>query len=207
MTAEQAISATDTTNVMLAGVGGQGIITLSAVFSDACLMAGLDVKKSEVHGMSQRGGSVESHVRFSSDTVFSPLIPAGEADIVVALEQVEALRASGWCKPGGTILIDDRKIIPVTVTSGPAEYPQECVEQIRSGDAEVVVIAAFSIAEELGEPRAANMVMLGALSELLELPEEAYTEAMEKRLKSKALPVNTEAFGRGRAMMRESLWE
>lgn len=205
MTTAKAISATDTTNVMLTGVGGQGIITLSAVFADACLMAGLDVKKSEVHGMSQRGGSVESHVRFSSASVFSPLIPAGEADIVVALERLEALRASEWCRPGGKILMDDRKIVPVTVTSGPAKYPEDCLQQIRALDAQVTVIGAFSIAEELGEPRAANMVMLGAVSEILELPEEAYTGAMSKKLKSKALPVNTEAFGRGRALMHESL--
>lgn len=207
MTAVKAVSATDTTNVMLTGVGGQGIITLSAVFADACLTAGLDVKKSEVHGMSQRGGSVESHVRFAPESVFSPLIPSGEADIVVALERLEALRASDWCRPGGRLLMDDRKIVPVTVTSGPAEYPQDCIEQVRDHDAEVNVISAFSIAEELGESRAANMVMLGAVSEILELPEEAYTQAMSKKLKSTALPVNKEAFGQGRALMRESLSE
>ncbi len=204
MTETETVSAT-TTNIMLSGVGGQGIITLSAILSRACLLAGLNVKKSEVHGMSQRGGSVESHVRFSPDEVFSPLIPWGGADIVVALERVEAVRSADWCRPGGVIITDERKICPTTVSSGPFEYPEDCREQLDDIEADVVLINAFDIASELGEPRAANMVMLGAMSGLLEIPEKAYTEAMEKIIKKNAVPINIEAFGRGRTLIGEQL--
>jgi len=190
--------AAEVVNVLMAGVGGQGIITASAVLAEAALAAGYDVKKSEVHGMSQRGGSVESHVRFSTGPVRSPLIPWGGADVVIGLELLEALRSAHWCRPGGKILVDDRRIYPATVAAGALEYPQDCLQRLQKHDADTILVAAFAIAEELGEPRAANTVMLGAVSQLLPIPLQAYRQAMEKSIKAKALEINLKAFERGR---------
>jgi indolepyruvate ferredoxin oxidoreductase, beta subunit len=188
-----------TTNVLMTGVGGQGILTASAVLSDAALLAGYDVKKSEVHGMSQRGGSVESHVRFSAEQVHSPLIAWGGADVVMALELLEGLRSAYWCRPGGVILVDERRILPSTVVAGGLQYPADCLERLARHAGTTVVVKAFTIARELGEPRAANVVMLGALSEFLPVAEEAYREALGNSIKSKALDINLRAFDLGRA--------
>ena len=189
-----------TTNVLMAGVGGQGILTVSAVLSEAALLAGYDVKKSEVHGMSQRGGSVESHVRFSTRQVHSPLIAWGGADVVMALEMLEGLRSAHWCRPGGVIIADERKILPATVAHGALEYPDDCLHRLqRHEGGSGVVGQAFAIARELGEPRAANVVMLGALSGFLPIAEEAYREALGNTIKPKVLDTNLRAFDLGRA--------
>ncbi len=187
-----------TTNVLLCGVGGQGIITASAVLAEAALLAGCDVKKSEVHGMSQRGGSVESHVRFSRDgRVHSPLIPAGETDIVLAFEVLEALRKLPMARAEGTVLSDEREIVPISVTCGPFEYPSAALEQLQASGRAVHAVRAFDIAWELGEPRAANMVMLGATSRFLDLGADAWAEAIEACVRPKAVPVNLRAFEAG----------
>lgn len=195
-------SADEAVNVLMAGVGGQGIITASAVLAQAALEAGHDVKKSEVHGMSQRGGSVESHIRFRRGTVHSPLIAWGGADLVVGLELLEALRSAHWARPGGQMLVDDRKIYPATVASGAFEYPQDCLERLANYDLDVIVVNAFSVAVKLGEYRAANTVMLGAMSEMLPISAKAWQSAMEQIIKPRALEVNFKAFSAGQEQVR-----
>lgn len=189
------------TNVLLTGVGGQGIITASGVLCQACRLAGWQVKKSEVHGMSQRGGSVESFVRFSPDEpVFSPLIPEGCADFLLAFEPLEALRQIEQVQADGVVLVEERMLPPVTVSTGPWQYPEDAIERIEATGRTVKIIPAFERAEAMGEPRAANTVLLGALAALLDLPVEAWEQAFAEVLKPKALDVNLKAFADGRAM-------
>lgn len=186
------------TNVLLSGVGGQGIITASKVISEACLSAGFQVKKSEVHGMSQRGGSVESHVRFSPDSpVYSPLIPGGEVDVLLAFELLEGLRAVAGTRPDALVLIENRTIVPGSVTSGPFEYPEDILDRLYASGRKVRVIDAFDIAAELGETRAANIVMLGAASASLAIPVSAWEEAISRAVKAKAVETNVRAFHAG----------
>ncbi len=190
------------TNVLLTGVGGQGIITASTVLSQACRLAGWEVKKSEVHGMSQRGGSVNSYVRFSPDErVASPLIPEGAAQIMLAFEPLEGLRQLGQTSPAARVLIDTRRIAPVTVDLEGFSYPDDVLDRVLASGREVSVIPAARTAGELGEPRAANTVMLGALWVLLELPHDVWERALRLVLKPKALDVNLRAFAAGREMM------
>ncbi len=190
------------TNVLLTGVGGQGIITASTILSQACRLAGWEVKKSEVHGMSQRGGSVNSYVRFSPDQpIASPLIPEGEADVMVAFEPLEALRQIAEVTPEGALLVEERRIVPVTVNLPGFSYPDDVLDRLQATGRDVQVIRASETAVALGEPRAANSVMLGALSILLELPDEAWGEAMGLVLKPKAVEVNMHAFEAGRELV------
>jgi indolepyruvate ferredoxin oxidoreductase beta subunit len=187
-----------TTNILITGVGGQGIITASKVLAEVALLAGWQIKKSEVHGMSQRGGSVESHVRFCADSpVYSPLIPAGEADLLVAFEALEALRGVPMTRPDGVLLVDDRKIAPMSVTVGPHSYPEDPVGLLRQSGRRVVIVPSFELARSLGEPRAANMVMLGAASRLLSFDTEQWREAIALAVKPKALEINLKAFDTG----------
>lgn len=192
------------TSILLAGVGGQGIITASEVLAMAALIGGRDVKKSEVHGMSQRGGSVESHVRFSrlseggSDgPVFSPLIPAGEVDLLLGFEALEALRALPMTRTSAVVIADDRRIPPATVTLGTAEYPDEPLRRAVHPERKVLVVQGFRIACGLGEPRAANMVLLGAMSRFVDLPAEAWPEAIRQSVRPAALSSSLAAFEAG----------
>ncbi len=185
------------TNILLVGVGGQGIITASQVLAEAALLSGCHIKKSEVHGMSQRGGSVESHVRFSRDSaVHSPLIPRGETDVLMAFEALEALRALPLTRPAGRVLVDDRAIVPMSVTSGAFEYPP-ALESLRQSGRRVQVVAAFALARELGEPRAANIVMLGAASRALDIDGAVWPEAIRRVVRPRALTTNLQAFQAG----------
>ena len=160
-------------NFLLAGVGGQGTILASNVLAEVALAAGLDVKKSEVHGMAQRGGSVNTHVRWDAERVYSPLIGLGAADILLAFEEAEALRYAGYLKPGGAAIVNQHTIEPITVTSGGAHYPTE--EELRATYARLTdclhIVPGTAIAQELGNARAANVVLLGAVSTLLDVPE------------------------------------
>jgi len=190
------------TNLLLTGVGGQGIITASSVLADVCRRAGWQVKKSEVHGMSQRGGSVISYVRFSpAEPVHSPLIPEGTADILLAFEPLEGLRQINAARKDAKVLVEERRIPPVTVSSGGLVYPEDCLERLLARGRKVMVIAAYQQASELGEPRAANTVMLGAASRLLELPQQVWEQALCAGLKAKVLQVNLRAFEIGRELV------
>jgi indolepyruvate ferredoxin oxidoreductase, beta subunit len=191
---------TQKTSFLLAGVGGQGTILASNVLADVALAAGFDVKKSEVHGMAQRGGSVNTHVRWDAERVYSPLVGLGEADFLLALEVAEALRYAEFLRPGGVALVDNHTVEPITVTSGGAHYPT--LEELRSVYASVTdrlyLLPGTAIARELGNVRAANVVLLGALSTFLEVAPETWLQVLEGRVPARYLGLNRQAFLRGR---------
>ncbi|MEA2063766.1 MAG: indolepyruvate oxidoreductase subunit beta, partial [Gemmatimonadota bacterium] len=174
---------TGITNVLLAGVGGQGIILASEVLCQAALIEGLDVKKSEVHGMSQRGGAVNSHVRFSQGKVFSPLIPAGQARFLVAMEKLEALRWEHFLAPGGTILVNDFRLDPASVACGKVSYTDDAIGRLRAKHADRVIVAdGPALALEAGNPRVMNTVILGLLSNYLPFSLEHWQEALADKI-------------------------
>ena len=186
------------TNVTLVGVGGQGILLTADVLARTAAEAGLDVKKTEIHGMSQRGGSVSSQVRFGSQ-VLSPIIPEGETDILVAFDAVEAIRAFPSVRPAGRALVDSCYLVPITVSSGlqPApENPDATLARLY-GD-RLVRLDSRAIAAEVGNPRTANMAIAGALSRLLPFEEEAWLAALRGRLPPKLVDINLRAFALGR---------
>ena len=183
-------------NISLVGVGGQGIILTSDVLARAAMISGYDVKKSEIHGMSQRGGSVISQVRFG-EKVHSPIVADGTSDVLVAFERVEALRWARLAKPDGRVLVNRADIVPVTVSSGMQPAPQRVEERLAELPGLVLVDAA-PLAAEAGNPRTANLVIAGALSRLLPLEEAAWTEAIRIRLPEKLHGPNLKAFALGR---------
>ncbi len=183
-------------NVLVVGVGGQGIILATDVIADAFLRAGFDSKKSEVHGMAQRGGSVESHVR-RGDSVASPLISPGDVDAMVAMEGLEALRYTHMMHPDGQILYDPLRLPPLAVATGSAEYPEDVEGHLARYAAHIHPIPAYEMAEGLGNARAQNAVLLGALATLLEMPEDLWLESLEARVPPKAVEVNRSAFSAG----------
>jgi indolepyruvate ferredoxin oxidoreductase beta subunit len=186
------------TNVIICGTGGQGILLASEVLCAAARHAGNDVKKSEVHGMAQRGGSVSSHVRFG-EKIYSPIVEKGSADLVLAMEKMEGLRWSSYLAPHGQLVACDLKINPMTVNTGSAEYPD--VEAIiKKESLPVKLIPAVEIADELGNPRVVNVVLLGAVSSHLPIVEKHWEMAIKERVPQKALEVNLEAFRKGREL-------
>jgi indolepyruvate ferredoxin oxidoreductase beta subunit len=190
---------------LLAGVGGQGTILASNVLADVALAVGLDVKKSEVHGMAQRGGSVNTHVRWDPERVYSPLIGLGEADIMLVFEQSEALRYADYLKPGGVVVVNQHTIEPITVTSGGAHYPtEEEMQAVYAAiDARVFSLPGTAIAQELGNARTANVVLMGALSTFLDVPEATWLQAIEARVPPKYVGLNRQAFAKGRASVTD----
>ena len=184
----------------LAGVGGQGTILASNVLAEVALAAGFDVKKSEVHGMAQRGGSVKTHVRWDSERVHSPLIGCGEADMLLVFEEAEALRYAEYLKPGGVAVVNQYTIEPITVSSGGAHYPSEAeLQAVYSVLTErLYLVPGTAIARDLGNARAANVVLIGALSTFLELPVETWLEVIKARVPPKYVELNRRAFLGGR---------
>ena len=191
-------------NFLVAGVGGQGAILASNVLAAVGMMSGYDVKKSEVHGMSQRGGSVTSHVRWG-EKVRSPLIEDGKVDYIVGLERLEPMRYLQALRPGGTIVLDPHAIIPITVSSWGQTYPPEEVEReiLEKVAGSVFWIPGVEIAQSLGNAKAANVVLLGALSGLLDVPEEIWLQAVERMVPRKVLELNLKAFVRGKELTAE----
>ena len=192
-----------TVNVSLVGVGGQGIILTADILAKTAAIAGMDVKKSEIHGMAQRGGSVTSQVRFGT-SVASPIIQEGTADILVSFDKVEALRNSGILAKGGTALVNDLYLVPVTVSSGQQKTPDDLDGKVRKtfGKSLILVDAMKVATEEVGNARTMNMVLAGALSALCPFKEELWIQAMTEMLsgpKAKLLDVNKKAFALGRA--------
>ena len=189
----------ETLNILLVGVGGQGTILASNILAELGLKLGYDVKKAEVHGMSQRGGSVISHVRWGLK-VFSPIIAKGEADVMVAFEKMEVVRYIDILEPEGMVLANNHAILPITVSAGAGSYPED--ELIRASISNVTKnvhwIDGMGIAEELGNSRIANVVLLGALSCLLEMQSEPWLEVMESHVPPKFIDINREAFAAGR---------
>ncbi len=187
------------TNVLLVGVGGQGILLASEILSEAAMLAGFDVKKSEIHGMSQRGGSVVSHVRYGTE-VFSPIVPEGEGDILFGFELMETVRSLPLLKPDGTVVANDLQISPPSVLMGQESYPEGLGERIKSQFSDFLLVNGQRMATDAGNVRAANTVLLGAVSKRLSIPEEFWLEALEKMVPAKALGVNKIAFQMGREL-------
>jgi len=185
------------TNILLVGVGGQGILLASEILSETFMLAGFDVKKSEIHGMSQRGGSVVSHVRYGSE-VFSPIVPEGEGDILFGFEMLETCRYLSLLKKGGSVIANDLCIPPPAVLSGKEQYPEGLAESIKSRFPDFLLVDGLKLANEAGNPRTANTVLLGAVSKRLDIPEEYWLKAIEKLVPPKAFAVNTKAFLAGR---------
>lgn len=191
-----------TTNIRLAGVGGQGILVASEVLSDALLEAGYDVKKSEVHGMAQRGGTVNSDVRFGQK-VYSPIIPEGTVDILLAFEHMEALRYLPSVKPGGIVIANEQRILPASVTSGKAEYPADINEQLAKRAGRVISLDALMLAKEAGSVRSTNICLLGALSHFLDIDASVWEDVLTRRFAHKGLDANLKAFALGRSAVRD----
>lgn len=187
-------------NVFLAGVGGQGILLASGILCEAFLLSGYDVKKSEVHGMAQRGGAVTTHLRFGKK-VRSPLIEPGTADLLIAFEKMEALRFAHYLSPDGTALVNAQEILPPSVATGKEPYPSGIEERLREFTPNLFLVDALAAALSLHEVRSTNIVMVGAGSHFLPLPEEAYTEALRAALPAKILEVNLRAFRAGRGLL------
>ncbi len=188
-----------THDIFLAGVGGQGILLAGEILCLVFMEAGLDVKKSEVHGMAQRGGSVTSHVR-CGQKVFSPLIPEGGADVLIGFEALEALRWIHFLKEDGLLLVNRQKINPTTVTSGRMEYPSRIYEVLKKRHSRLRIVDGLKLARKAGDGRTVNSVLVGAVSREMDIPEETWKRAISKRLPEKLVPVNLHAFelGRGR---------
>ena len=188
-------------NLFLCGVGGQGILLASEIISSACMNAGFDVKQSEVHGMAQRGGSVISHIRCGKK-VHSPLIELGNADIVVSFEILEALRYLPYMNKKTKVIVNTQKILPAPVATGMDTYPADVLDQLNQTGVSVFPVHAFDIAQTIGETRAVNMVLVGALSAFMSLDEKAFMQAIEKRIPEKIRKVNTEAFLKGKETLK-----
>jgi len=184
---------------LLAGVGGQGTLLASDVLVDVGARAGYDAKKSEIHGMAQRGGSVTSHVRWA-DKVYSPFIGKGEADYFLAFEKLEAARHVDGLRPGGIIIVNDYRIPPISVNSGGATYPDdESIRHIlRQVSPEIHFVPGVALAEELGNVRTSNVILLGALSKFLDIEIEMWLEALTARVPPRFVELNHKAFLRGR---------
>ncbi|MBN1977843.1 MAG: indolepyruvate oxidoreductase subunit beta [Anaerolineae bacterium] len=189
-----------TMNFLLVGVGGQGALLASNVLAHVGVKAGFDVKKAEVHGMAQRGGSVSSQIRWG-EKVHSPLISEGEVDYLVAFEKLEALRYVGMLRPGGTALVGEMSIPPLSVSSGDDVYPgdEEVQRVIGAAAGDVRFVPSLRLAEEAGNVRAHNVVLLGALSNLIEqVPPETWLDAIAARVPERYVAVNQRAFQMGR---------
>ena len=188
-------------SLMFAGVGGQGSLLVAELTSIAATYDGYDVKQTEVHGVSQRGGSVETHVRFG-EKVHSPIVTPGEAIALVALEKLEALRFAHFIdRVNGTILVNDFEIIPGSVTGAEESYPYDAIEYLRDQNLSVFSLPATRIAHELGDGRMANVVMIGALSKLLPSQPISWNKALKVRLPARYLDGNLMAFAEGHKLV------
>jgi indolepyruvate ferredoxin oxidoreductase beta subunit len=184
-------------NILFCGVGGQGILLASEVTAYSLLAAGMEVRKSEVHGMAQRGGSVTAHLRYGGK-VYSPLITPGEADIVVAFEMMEAVRYLPYMHSDSKVIVNTHKIYPPAVATGKMAYPENVLDELTGRDIHVKELNAFDIASSVGEVRAVNIVMVGVLSTYLPVDEQVYVDVMHERIPERFREVNIRAFQEGR---------
>ena len=182
-------------NVMIVGVGGQGTLLASRILGNTVIDLGYDVKVSEVHGMSQRGGSVCTYVKFG-EKVYSPIIDEGEADIILAFEVLEAYRALPFLKKGGKMIVNDQKINPMPVITGAATYPENILEKL-AAVADVTSLDALALAEKAGSAKAVNVVLLVVLAKNTDISKEAWLRAVEGTVPPKFLEVNLRAFSLG----------
>ena len=187
----------ETKNVMIVGVGGQGSLLASKLLGRLLMSRGYDIKVSEVHGMSQRGGSVVTYVRFG-DKVYSPVIDKGQADFIVSFELLEAARWTSYLKPEGKIIVNTQQINPMPVIIGAAEYPENLVQKMVDAGLNVDAMDALSLAEQAGNAKAVNLVLMGRLSRYFDIPEEEWMAAIEQSVPPKFLELNKKAFTLGR---------
>ena len=186
-------------NILLAGVGGQGILLASEVLAYTLIEAGYDLKKSEVHGMAQRGGSVIAHLRYA-ERVYSPLIEPGEADVLVAFEMLEAIRYVTFLHPDSLVVLNTQKIPPPGVTAGNEGYPTDITARLRGRGLDVREVDAFGAASSLGESRAVNMVLVGALSKFLPVKQQMFMDIISARVPKRFRDVNLRALVAGRKL-------
>ena len=185
------------TTVLLCGVGGQGTILAADLLARTALASNYDVKVSEIHGMSQRGGSVVTYVRFG-DKVYSPIIDRGEADFIVSFELLEAARWTEYLKPGGRIVTNTQQINPMPVITGAAEYPRNLVEKMQAAGLDVDAFDALKLAEEAGSAKAVNIVLMGHLSNYFDFPLDDWMQAIGQSVPARFLELNQKAFTLGR---------
>ena len=188
---------TKTVSVVVVGVGGQGILLASEIIAQTAVNAGFDVKTNEVHGMAQRGGSVVAQIRYG-EKVYSPLVARGTASVIGSLERAECLRYLDYLLPDGLAVVSSQRIIPVTVSSGAMSYPEIGREQLQQLFPKLIYIDAVEMATEIGNARAANTILLGAMSTRLGLPFEAWHDAIRQCVKAKFVEINLQAFKIGR---------
>lgn len=184
-------------NIMIVGVGGQGALLASKTLGQVLLDAGYDVKVSEVHGMSQRGGSVVTYVRYG-DKVYSPIIDKGEADFIVSFEMLEAARYVDYLKKDGQIVVNTQQIDPMPVITGAAKYPENLEKTMQAAGIKVDAVDCLSLAEKAGTAKSVNIVLMGRLSRYMDFAEEAWIKAIEKLVKPQFLEMNKKAFVLGR---------
>ncbi len=191
----------DTKAIMIVGVGGQGTLLASRILGNVLCKAGYDVKVSEVHGMSQRGGSVVTYIKYG-DKVYSPVIEKGQADIIVSFEQLEAARYVSYLKNGGTLITNTQKISPMPVITGAAQYPNELCEKIKAKGINLIAADALTEANKAGSSRAVNVVLMGVLSKVLEgFDVTAWENAVKDCVPAKVIDINEKAFALGRELL------
>ncbi len=189
----------ETRSIMIVGVGGQGTLLASRVIGSVLLTGGYDVKVSEVHGMSQRGGSVVTYVRYG-DKVASPIIEKGQADLIISFELLEAARWVSYLKKGGKIITNTQQIEPMPVITGAVKYPENIVENIKAAGVDITAADALSLAVEAGTPKAVNVVLMGMVSKTAEFDEQVWLDALKQCVPPKVLDVNLKAFELGRGI-------
>ena len=187
----------ETKSIMIVGVGGQGSLLASKLLGRLLLTRGYDIKVSEVHGMSQRGGSVVTYVRYG-EKVYSPVIDKGQADCIVSFELLEAARWTEYLKPGGKIIVNTQQINPMPVIIGAAQYPENLVEKMKAAGIDVDAFDALTLAEQAGSSKAVNIVLMGHMSRNFDFTEEEWMEALAQSVAPKFLEMNKKAFALGR---------
>lgn len=185
------------TNILISGVGGQGILLASEILSEVLMLAGFDVKKNEIHGMSQRGGSVVSHIRYG-EKVYSSIIPEGQADVLLGFELLETYRYLPLVRKGGSILANNLQIFPPPVTLGKESYPENIPEKIAAAFPDTTLVDGLRLASEAGNPRTVNTVLLGALSKRVDIDDACWQQTLQKMVPAKYLKENLKAFSLGR---------
>ena len=185
----------ETVSVMIVGVGGQGTLLASRILGNCVLGEGYDVKGSEVHGMSQRGGSVVTYLKYG-ENVYSPIVGKGEADVILAFEELEALRSVSYLKKGGKIIVNTQKIDPMPVITGKMEYPTEIISKLEKAG-EVITVDALSLAKQAGNIKAVNVVLIGLYAKTSGISYEKWIETIKSTVPEKFLEVNLKAFNLG----------
>ena len=184
-------------DIILSGVGGQGILSIATVIGQAALKDGLYMKQAEVHGMSQRGGSVVTYVKYGSE-VCSPVVEKGEADIIISFEQLEAARYVSYLKKGGHIITSTQQIDPMPVITGAAVYPENIIGKLKAEGVDVIAVDALALAEQAGTAKASNVVLMGVVSTKMAFDEDVWQKALENCVPAKFLELNKKAFALGR---------